>query len=301
MNTITIGGLQFPDPRSFDTAYVALLYSELAQHSPERVCVGGIAWDSQGVYAHKVAGLRRLRCVYGEAIRSVWLATDLSLASLQAHLQAQAPAQRSLAGWGAPVGGMFLSDTVRVATRSLEGALEGQLRIYASLFHDSPTDEDEPVGERAAALSNARLTQLVREEMTRLRPALVARFGSKHRVAETAREFTLGFAGEHIVANFAHLWPHQLASAVKAAKSGLIDLLEARSLVERDLFEMPVTRFELIVHRPTDESIQVTPRGLQRVREALSELTDVATHQNLQCRAVEEPSEIARYIADIEQ
>jgi hypothetical protein len=301
MSTITIGNLQFPDPRSFGTAYVALLYSELAQHSPERICVGGVAWDSQEVHAHKVAGLRKLRCVYGEAIRSVWLATDLSLASLKDHLRAQKPDQRSLDAWHPPAGGMFLADTVRVAARSLEAALEGQLRMYASLFPVLQADEDEPVGERAAALSNARLTRLVREEMARLRPALLARFSSKHRVAETAREFTLSFAGERLVTNFAHLWPQQLSSAVKAAKSGLIDLLEARSLVDRGLFEMPVARFELIVHYPHEESVQVAPRGLQRVQEAFAELADVATHQDLKCRAVAEPAEIARYIADVEQ
>lgn len=301
MSTITIGNLQFPDPRSFGTAYVALLYSELAQHSPERVCVGGVAWDSQEVYAHKVVGLRKLRCVYGEAIRSVWLATDLSLASLKDHLRTHKPEQRSLEGWQPPAGGMFLSDTVRVAARSLEAALEGQLRMYASLFPVSQADEDEPVGERAAALSNARLNRLVREEMARLRPTLLARFSSKHRIAETAREFTLSFAGERLVANFVHLWPHQLSSAVKAAKSGVIDLLEARSLVERGLFEVSITQFELIVHHPHEESVQVTPRSLHRVREAFAELSDVALHQDLRCRAVAEPADIARYIANVEQ
>ena len=300
MNTLDFQGLKFPNPDLFRPAGVSLLYCSLSADGAERLCVGGVAWDSDRIVVAEVPGLKRLKCVYGDAVRSLWVAADLSLKSLRNHLGSQPGLERTVEAWRAPADGCLATAPALTTARSLELALASALVQHASLHSEPVREQANQVDERAASIGNARLSALVKAEVESMRPELLGRFSKRHRLAEGAREFRLGFAGDKLVANFVNLWPTSLSAAVRTAKSGIVDLLEARTLVERGLLPMRPVAFELIVHHPTSDDLQVTERGLANVRAAIAELTDVADGSQLRCRPIRGPSLIARHIVECE-
>ena len=292
--------LEFPDPAWFKDVSIVALFIEPVTHSGERLCVGVVAVDDTGVKSLPV-NLRRLRCLYGDGQRILEMAAVYSLKSLEAHVVTHGLAAESLVRWEAPVDGVMVGELTHTNSKSIDRALDFYLTKHSSLAATAVAGEQEEREERGASMSSSRLERLVREEVLALQPSFSERFGRKFWVKEGARPFRLGFAGQHLVANFTLLWPTQLSGAVRLSKSKLWDLAQARDGLTAGWFgqDTPMN-FELLVHHATQTDVMVTDRGLALVSEALEELEAEADKYDLRSRPLIAPATIAKFVVEQE-
>lgn len=218
----------FPDPAMFKRVSVLPLYVEPVVDSGERLCVAVIARDAERTKSLSLPNLRRLRCLYGDAYRTLELAATYSLKSLEAFVTEHGLSDEAVAKWVSPVDGMAVGEVRHTTSRSIDYALEYYLKRHSSLAATAVEQDDEAREERGASLSGSRLERLIRESVLQARPSFSDRFDRKYWVKEGARPLRLAFAGEHLVANFALLHPSILAGAVRLSKAKLWDLAQAR-------------------------------------------------------------------------
>lgn len=291
----------FPDPALFKPVSVVALYVEPVVDSGERLCVAVLARDAERVRALPVPSLRRLRCLYGDAYRTLELAAEYSLKSLEAWANERGVTDEALATWEPPVEGMAIGPVRHTTSRSLDYAVEYYLRRYSSLAATATVQEDEAREERGASMSSSRLERLVREEVLKVKPGLEARFDRKYWVKEGVRPLRLGFAGSRLVANFSLLWPSQLSGAVRLSKSKLWDLAQARDGLTAGWFgEDHPAAFELLVQHPGRGDPVVTERGIELVREAREELEVEADKLELRSRSLESPMAMGKFVVEQE-
>lgn len=293
--------LQFPDPDWFKPVSILPLYVEPVVDSGERLCVAVLARDADRTKSLPVPSLRRLRCLYGDAYRTLEMAAVYSLKSLEAHVAEHGLTDESVAAWISPVEGMAVGPVRHTTSRSLDYALEYYLRRYSSLAATANVQDDEAREERSASMSGSRLERLVREAVLEAKPTFLERFDRKYWVKEGARPLRLAFAGEHLVANFALLHPSILAGAVRLSKAKLWDLAQARDGVNEGWFgqDRPMA-FELLLQRPDDKDPLVSERGLALVSEAFDELEAEADKLELRSRSLASPAAMAKFVIEQE-
>jgi hypothetical protein len=150
-------------------------------------------------------------------------------------------------------------------------------------------------------MSGSRLERLVREAVLEAKPGFSERFDRKYWVKEGARPLRLAFAGEHLVANFALLYPTVLAGAVRLSKAKLWDLAQARDGVQAGWFgnDRPIS-FELLLQRPDAQDPMVSERGLALVSEAFEELETEADKLELRSRPLASPTAMAKFVIERE-
>lgn len=293
--------LQFPDPAWFQPVSVMPLYVEPVVDSGERLCVAVLAADADRTKSLAVPSLRRLRCLYGDAYRTLEMAAIYSLKSLEEHVRAHGMTDESVASWVSPVDGMATGPVRHTTSRSLDYALDYYLRRYSSLAATVNTQDDEAREERSASMSGSRLERLVREAVLEVRPAFSDRFDRKFWVKEGARPLRLAFAGEQLVANFALLYPTVLAGAVRLSKAKLWDLAQARDGAQAGWFgnDRPMS-FELLLQRPDEMDPMVSERGLALVGEAFEELEAEADKLELRSRPLASTADMAKFVIERE-
>jgi len=275
---------------------------ELKPYSGERIC-GGIAVidENRAVTVAPVDGLSRLRCVYGDGVAVLELARTVALESLEQHLARVGTS--GLERWTPPVEGVALGPPLVTASSSVREQLRSALLEYSSLAGvvDEAEIEITTADQRSAASSAARLLSAIQKAVAAVQPGRLARFNQSYRVREDARPLKLGYVGPNIVANFAAVFPQQLAARVNLSKAKLWDLAQARVGARRGWFtDAQPAHYELLVHRPTEGNVEYSQRQLAKVAEALAELDAEADRVEIRCRPLTSAEAIAQHLLAVD-
>jgi hypothetical protein len=195
--------------------------------------------------------------------------------------------------------GLYMGHAVRSEADTLEEIARTGLTASSSLVEKLSDAEEESEG-RGSALTTSRLEGLVKDLVVSARPPLESRFGVRRRISENARPSFIGFIGDHIAANFAMLLPGRLSPLVDISKAKLWDLGQLRQDVKRDMFSQSLTRFELLVYRPREESPEYSERQMKGIQEAVVELEAEADKVEIRCRPATSHEEMAATLLQAE-
>ena len=301
MNDLT-SKLQFPDRSLFNPVTIVPIYVEPLAFSGERLFVGLVAQSAAGIEIFPLESLRRLKCVYGSAYKSLLAARDIALASL--HEWILTHGVEDIGDWPSPGDGIFAGRPVHTTASSIFEAVRTSFTEFSSIYEEqsSLTElESTPRDDRMASLTFSRLEAAVRDIVSASRPALASKFSKKFQIKSNARSMTIGFVGNKLVVNFGLILPTELSTRVSNAKAKLWDLASAREGAKVGWFEYADNReFSLLVHQATERDVQYSMRQLNSVNEALAELEAEADKLELRCRAMSGPEEIAEHIMAVE-
>jgi hypothetical protein len=87
---------------------------------------------------------------------------------------------------------------------------------------------------------------------------------------------------------------------VDISKAKLWDLGQLRQDVKRDMFSQSLTRFELLVYRPREESPEYSERQMKGIQEAVVELEAEADKVEIRCRPATSHEEMAATLLQAE-
>jgi hypothetical protein len=156
--------------------------------------------------------------------------------------------------------------------------------------------------EQAEQQTEDRFYQLVHRQVVERLPLLEPMFRRSFRVTDTARPTRIDFAGKRLIANLHRLRPgRSLTQQIKYGKQKLLDLSSLRLwLQEQSITEEASQEFELIAHRPMEDSVDHSDADIRQVFEAVEELTYAADHHELRLRLVSSVPDAARRIVESE-
>lgn len=280
---------------------VAPVFIEPLAGGGELLCVGVVAIMDGQADSVLLPDLRRLKCVYGPAYRTLQIGAECAVASLRAHVQLHGLTAHTNAEWSSPVGGVTLGPVTTTTTRSVQQVMDVYLRAHSSLAASTDAAAMDEKEERGANISAARLERMVKEAVVAARGDLDVNFNRTFRIAANARPMRLGYAGTRIVTNFALLWPTQLTGAVRSSKAKLWDLAQARDGSSHGWFgEFAPQAFELLVHPASKDDVVFSDSVLLSVAEALAELEVEADRYKLRCRSVRGANAMATFLLQAE-
>lgn len=290
--------LSFPPRNENVRAEWMPIYIEPMVGSGERICVGVATANDTGFLVVPVVALNRLECVYGKDAEAILLAADFVVNDLRGALTKSGAA--ALPDWKPPMEGVYSGRIVRSAGASLEEIARTGLTICASLV-ERLADADEETNSATGLINVNRLEQLVKEKVLSVRPGLEQRFGRQRDLGENVRSVTIGFVGNVIAANFGVLVPQSLSVNVNNIKAKLWDLAQLREdFGLPSLVASTVTRFEMLVYRPSDELPQYSRRQIKNISEAVNELEAEADKQEIRFRPYTGHDAIAEVLLEAE-
>jgi hypothetical protein len=157
--------------------------------------------------------------------------------------------------------------------------------------------------ELAEQQTEDRFFHLVHRQVVERLPSLEPMFRRSFKLTATARATRIDFAGRKLMANLHRLKPgRSLTQQLKYGKQKLLDLSSLRLwLQEQAITEPPTHNFELIAHRPMEQSVDYSDAELRQVGEAAEELTYAADHHELRLQLVSNAQEAAHRIFDLER
>lgn len=263
--SVTHIGPPFPERLSTHVGQWVALYLEPLVGSGERVCVGVLATDGQGVEAVQVPQLTRLAALYGSAAESLDWAADLALKETRHRVQQHGIA--SIAEAKPDIDGISFGGIRQGAGKSLEDLARTalmQVSAFAAIEAEAAADTiawaeggqlfaSNAYGEEEGGI--ARLVRTVRSNVASVRPELRPYFGRSFMPKQTARPLVFGFVGRRLAANFSVLTARSLnglANQVDRAKARVLDLETLRGGKFTDQLALPRRRlqYELFVLVP---------------------------------------------------
>jgi hypothetical protein len=172
-----------------------------------------------------------------------------------------------------------------------------------SALETYPHDEDtvSAISPDSTNYLDAKVRRLVIER----RPQLRENFGKTFARSQSSRPLRYGFVGKFIAANFATLHANAspaVSGKVDRAKARLWDLhqLDAGVLADSLGLKAESMSYELLVHRPRDESSRLPAPLRSALKAAEEELEAEADKFDIRFRPLGSPAEIANYLVQRE-
>lgn len=293
-----IDGFNFPERNDKVAADWLPIFLEPMVGSGERICIGVAVVNNDGALVVPVVALSRLACLYGADVDVILSSANFALNKLRDALESSGP--KMLHDWRSPIEGIYTGSVSKVSGASLEDIARMGLAMSASLVEQLAETEDSDIdaGDR---MSGPRLESLVKQRVVAIRPALESAFGHHRKLGVNVRSVTIGFVGRAIAANFGVLVPQQLSANVKDIKAKLWDLTQLREdFGQPSLVSATINRYEMLVHRPSDDQPEYSEKQLKNIGEAVNELEAEADKKDVRCRSLTGPDLIADVLLEAE-
>lgn len=300
--------VEFPERVSTHLGSWAPLYMEPLVGSGEKICIGVAAADNNTAVVRIVDGLERFESVFGSPARAFSWAANLAILDAQ-HAIAQGGLQ-ALTEWARGIDGLSVGEHRTGAGTNLSDVAEIALQQSSALIG---ADGELSVREDVASYkeeSTGRLDAQVRRLVVSRRPLLRENFSRSFPLSQSSRLLRFGYVGKRIIANFAQLNARStnvVSQHVDKAKARLWDLHQLNEGVLSDSFHFRNSQMthELLVHRPSDASLQSTGDNPKRLRVALKdaeeELEAEADKREIRLRSMTSPLKIAAYLVEREE
>jgi hypothetical protein len=257
-------------------------------------------------HIHRCITDRQVRCLFGEGSGNVSALLEFAQSLLTEQLSISGDLEANFGFSGFSLGRKgFLNannqlEAVRVAI--CEASLFGTTALTE--FADRVLQATEEQTEHINAVSEDRFFQMVQKLVTEQSPQLHKQFHKSFKLTENARDTKIDFAGSRLFANLHRLKPGRtLTQQLKYGKQKLLDLSSLRLWLDDQKLRITGethTEFELLTHRPKEESIDYSLAEIKQVNEAVEELTYAADHHDLRLRLYDSPDAAAKRILEAE-
>lgn len=292
-----MSGRRFPRLPNFQATW-APLQMEPIPGSSERITIAIAAIGSDGSQrVVPVIDEESLECFLGSDADGMSRVVSVCQRSLQGYLENNG----DLSNWRAPINGVDLGERVQAHAPDMESLLAMATQDSAFLGTYPASGPVEQPKEVIQPAEGNRWPSLVRNAVKDRKPELDKFFGRKVKVAEKARETTIDYAGERLVANLGRLVPgSRLSNDVRVAKSKLWELAEIRSYSKGGHLDTNIQSYELLVYRPEDSNPAFTEKQIDRMHEALNELVWSGDQYEMRVRHVTQTDKAADRIIEAE-
>lgn len=244
--------------------------------SPERLVVAVAVASAGDFHIEPANNLKRLECLYGRNAETALFAVEVALSELEGALADQ--------GQDAIRAGRFVFSGVEIGpvsageAGSLQELAATWMGALSSLYkYEPPNRGGIRVSDSDGAASSDRLPILVLEQVAAHAPSLMDNFSEEIRLRRQRRSRTgiagisIDYSGSRYVANFATLNLGAAASSVDRIKRKMFDLAVRRD-GEAGLFAPRA--HEMIIFAPSRDSPLVNDKQIERLDEALRDLTE---------------------------
>lgn len=293
----------FPSTERFIRAHWAPVLLRPILGSPEQVVIGVAAYNSAGFHLERARNLARLQCLLDGDAGAAILAANASLDALYADLAARSGT--ALQDYHIVFSGVHIGETRETEGESLEAIAKSWLTALSSLAipEASSTVRMKAAAHEGTAPSpnHDRLPRLVLDYVRSKRPDVDKFFSREIRDqkpnSNNASAVRIDYSGSKIVANFGSLLVGQHKRSVLRITKGLWDLK-----IDRDGEKASWTRrdHEMIIQHPPLNDPQFTPKQLDTMGEALSQLEKQADQEEIRLRPMNSVSQIGDHILERE-
>lgn len=289
----------FPSSETFVRAKWAPILLRPILGSPEQIVVGVAAVNESGFYLERASEWFRLECLFGNEASVAILAANAGLDALTADLAARSV--QALSDYRSVFSGIGIGELRDAEGESLHAIAKSWLSSLSSL---SPREAPASARAKAAAADGPsvspqrdRLPLLVLEYMKAKRPDADKFFSREIREQKSdssnASAVKIDYSGSKIVANFGALLVNQHKRSVLRITKGLWDLK-----VDRDSEKQGWTKrdHEMLIQHPPLNDPQFTPKQLDTMGEALSQLEKQADQEEIRLRSMHSVPEIGEHL-----
>jgi len=297
---IAIGsaGLTFPEPPGYEAKWAPVFIEPIAG-SGERLCIGIAAiGDDKQIEATSTLQEDTLDAVFGSHGKAFKKLTDTILQALETHLQAGG----TLNNWTPPFEGVEIGTQRPAEAKDIAGILRQGLRRSACLsawLLDPAAEDKSP---EAKDEQEDRLPTQVRELVIKQHPELSGFFNKELRITPKARANQIYFIGRRLAANLDKLIPtgQSLTGCVNRAKVKMLGLNTLKH-IEDDMYYRELSRFEMLLLRPSDSDALYTARQIDALHSALLELSKIADCLNVRLHHNTDPNQLAERLIEMEK
>ena len=271
--------------------------------SPEQFVIGIAVAGDNGIHLERANQLQRLECVFAEAAEMVITVAETALNIIDAELSKRSAA--ALTDFQPVISGVLLGDIREAQCISLEQMAISWMASMSSLYNKSQSSKidifvdqpDEFEDSLESKERGDRLPKLVFDYVYNNKPTLSRYFSDEIRNSikrrQNAHKVIIDFAGSKIVANFGTLASSNFTASVSRIKTRLWELKVDRDrqpsmLVRRD--------HEMIIQHPREDDPQLSGKQVSRLKEALNDLKEQATQEEISLRPMNTVDEIGKHI-----
>lgn len=257
-------------------------------------------------HIHRCITDRQARCLFGEGAANISALLEFaqSLLTEQLNISNSIGADFGFSGFSLGRKGFLNANNQLEAARVAicEASLFGTTALTE--LADRVLRVPEEQAENISIISEDRFFQMVHKLVTKQAPQLHNKFQQSFKLTENARNTRIDFAGTKLFANLHRLKPGRtLTQQLKYGKQKLLDLSILRLWLDdqkKQITGDAHTEFELLTHRPKEESVDFSMAEIQQVNEAVEELTYAADHHDLRLRLYNSPDATAMRILEVE-
>ena len=275
----------FPNvaPNGLTVYWAPLLIRPIAS-GPECFVAAIAAVTETGETAcRRLVDARRLKAMFGDGFPSLGAVSDASIASLENHLKASAPGQKSchesqFRSWTSPFQGVRLGEANAACVATFNDVFSRAAQLCSAFGDEYPNIGSFPTPE--AQRWSVPVTEIVKK----LKPQLSNSLNAQLQLSATGHAITFTFFGSSLAANVVVLNTQRMALSLREARAHLWNL----SLVADapDLLIKP-SRLELFTGVREENA---------RVRGAIEELAFEASSRSVNVSRVESSEDAARQI-----
>lgn len=274
---------QFPNPESMHRGVWAPVLFTPNPDTAERLVIAVVALNDSEFHVAAANAAKRLACLYGSAAGTALMVQEASVQALRDDIAARG--RNALLDPSFLFSGVSLGDLRDGEAISMMALATSWLEATSSLHLSDlkpVIDQDDAVQTAVATIEaqadNDRLPVLVYKAVEESEPSLGAYFSAdiRSRAKKSARpapqKVFIGFAGTHVVANFATLRTTRPRGMVDHIKRLMWDL--ARHQDDEASGMVAARRHEMIVHHRDENDPDVDEAKIALLGEMLDDLKD---------------------------
>ena len=281
----------------------APIYLSPILHSPERLVIAVAVVKDDDFHIEAANALNRLECLYGGAADTAIFAAQVALDELHQALSQSGGA--ALKQGGLVFSGVEIGEVRDGEATSLCGIGRLWMSAISSLYRFVPDEAHAGTSvDSGRDQHHDRLPILVLSQVTEQAPKLGQYFSDEirdqrlRRLPGRAARISIDYAGPKFVANFATLGIGAPAGSVDRIKRKMFDLKVKQDNESVGLF---VARpYEMILCTPELNSPFLSDRQVDRLGEAIHDLTEQSKREGFALQALHDVPEISRRVVTAE-
>jgi hypothetical protein len=270
---------QFPQTASLFRGRWAPVYLSPILGSPERFVIAVAAAGDSEFHIEAANALKRLECLYGRAAETAMFAAEVALEELSAAIAAQGAA--ALTEGALVFSGVNIGAVSDGEARSPKHLARTWMSALSSLYRYQAAEnaDDAAASQSDTGVVSDRLPILVLDHVNQIAPSLSSYFHEdirlyrQRRTSSHVARISIDYSGAKLVANFATLNTSTQAQGVDRIKRKMFDLTVRRDEESKGSF-LEARRHEMIIFTPPRNSPLLNEKQVERLDEALSDLTD---------------------------
>lgn len=294
MNQLALADLAFPKRNKAVEANWLPIYVEPMIGSGEKICVGIAVSSKNGSLVVPVAGLERLKCLYGAESEIIRYSSELVLGSVGECLQKKG--ETTFTQWNSPIEGFTLGTLRKGDGNSLEEIARNGLTLCASLV-EKLVDEAENSSDN---VTKTKLETEVKKNVLNRQPSFERFFNRKRTLGVNVRPVPFGFVGERFAANFGLIVPPDITVGVSSVKSSVFDLTNLRVNYGDDLFNAELKQFGVMIYSPSADNPAYSNKQINNAKLALNELEMELEKADVRMSVSSDTAEIADRVIEYE-